>query len=221
MLILKLLQKTVLCTVFFYALILQSGCKSLSSEEDANESRLLSSKFIVKFSIITECLVNQYRKDAQIIFFPLLKLNSDGSLLSNYKQLDSLSEDYFTFSSNDNINNTILAISDQFCSKFDFYEEPLLFTLPRDLKKSYLVRFYYYVNSDLESYNSVYIKSSIEYIDPEGSSQLPINVWTGEGNFAFDKSIVKGTFLDVAFKKVFEYAFKNSSDNGKFHLLDM
>lgn len=166
-------------------------------------------------------MINQYDKDAQTIFFPLLKLNSDGSLYSNYEQLDSLSEDYLTFKSNHNIKNTILAISDQFCSKFDFYLEPLLFTLPRDLKKSYLIRFYYYVNSDLESYNSVYIKSSIEYIDPEGSSQLPINVWTGEANLVFDKNIVKGTFLDVAFKKVFKYAFENFSDNGKFHILDI
>lgn len=221
MIILKLLQKTVLCTVFFYALITHLGCKSLSSEEGAEKSSLLLNKYIVRFSINTECLVNQYYKDAQTIFFPLLKLNSDGSLFSNYEQTYSSNHKYLKFSSNDNIKNTILSISDQFCSKFNFYEEPLLFKLPIDLKKSYLVRFYYYVNSDLESYNSVYVKSSIEFIDPEGSSQLPINVWTGEANFAFDKSIVKGTFLDVAFKKVFEYAFKNSSDNGKFHLLDM
>ena len=71
------------------------------------------------------------------------------------------------------------------------------------------------------AYNSVYLKSSIEYINPEKGSDVPESVWTGEAYFAFDKSIVKATFLNVAIQKVFEYAFKNFSNNGTFHILDM
>lgn len=182
---------------------------------------VLLSKYTVNFSITTECKITEYYKNAQTIFFPLLMLNSDGSLLNNYEQSYSTNNDYLIFSSKDNINTSIQSAANKFSTKFDFNESPYLFTLPIDLKESYFIRFYYHVNSEPIAYNSVYLKSSIEYINPEAGHQVPVNVWTGEAHFAFDKSIVKATFLDVAIQKVFEYAFRNHSDNGRFHILDM
>jgi hypothetical protein len=200
---------------------LYTGCKTVSTKESIKIVPSLLSKYAVKFSITTECKVAEYYKNAQTIFFPLLMLNSDGSLLNNYEQSYSSNNDYLIFSSKDSINTTIQSAANKFSTKFDFNESPYLFLLPIDLKESYFIRFYYYVNSEPIAYNSVYLKSSIEYIDPEKGSHVPESVWTGEAYFAFDKSIVKATFLNVAIQKVFEYAFKNFSYNGTFHILDM
>jgi hypothetical protein len=208
-------------TVFFCALIIHTGCKTVSTNSDIKPEPTLLSKYAVNFDITTECKVTQYHKNAQTIFFPLLMLNSDGSLLNNYEQSYSTNNDYLIFSSKDNINTSIQLAANKFSKKFDFNESPYLFSLPINLKESYFIRFYYHVNSEPNAYNSVYLKSSIEYINPEEGSQVPVSVWTGEALFAFDKSIIKATFLDVAIQKVFEYAFRNHRDYGRFHILDM
>ena len=182
---------------------------------------VLLSKYSVNFSITAECKVNEYYKNAQTIFFPLLRLNSDGSLLNNYVQSYSNDKNYLIFSSKDNINNSIQHAANKFSSKFDFTKTPSLFTVPIELEESYLIRFYYYLNSEPFDYNSVYLKSSIEYINPNSGLQQPNSVWTGEAYFAFDKSIAKASFLDVAIRKIFEYAFMDYKDNGTFHILDM
>ena len=208
-------------TVFFCALIIHTGCKTVSTNSDIKPEPTLLSKYAVNFDITTECKVTQYHKNAQTIFFPLLMLNSDGSLLNNYEQSYSTNNDYLIFSSKDNINTSIQLAANKFSKKFDFNESPYLFSLPINLKESYFIRFYYHVNSEPNAYNSVYLKRSIEYINPEEGSQVPVSVWTGEAHFAFDKSIIKATFLDVAIQKVFEYAFRNHRDYGRFHILDM
>ena len=209
------------CTVFFCALIINNGCKTVDTDEGIKKERSLVSKYIVGYSIKSERTADEYHKDAQTIFFPILELNSDGNLLSNYEQLYTESNNYLVFSSKDNLNTAILAAANLFCSKFDFNEPPLLNTLPVDLKKSYFIRFYYYVDYNSIEFNSVYVRSSIEYINPKDGTNTPVSAWKGEAFFSFDKSIVKATFLDVAVKKVFEYAFDNYSYNGKFHILDM
>lgn len=213
--------KTVFYTVFFCALILHTGCKTVGNKLEIKSEPTLLSKYAVNFSITTECKVTEYHKNAHPIFFPLLMLNSDGSLLNNYEQSYSSNNDYLIFSSKDNITNSIQSAANKFSTKFDFNKSPYVFLLPVDLKESYLIRFYYYVNSKPIAYNSVYLKSSIEYINPENGLQVPVSVWTGEAHFAFDKSIVKATFLDVAIRKVFEYAFRNYRNHGRFHILDM
>ena len=114
--------------------------------EIKSEPTLLS-KYAVNFSIMTECKVTEYHKNAQTIFFPLLMLNSDGSLLNNYEQSYSSNNDYLIFSSKDSINTSIQSAANKFSTKFDFNESPYLFLLPIDLKESYFIRFYYYVCS--------------------------------------------------------------------------
>lgn len=220
MLIFKFLQKTVFITVFFCALICHTGCKSITDDDIISKATVLS-KYVVKFRIKSTCEVNNYYKNAQTIFFPLLMLNPDGSLSDNYMQIPSQNQDYLTFSSNNNINSSIKGIAEKFCERFDFNNDPLLFSLPLDLDESYFIRFYYNVDISPSAYNSVYIKSSIEYVNPKKGLHLPTSNWVGEAHFAFAKDIVKQTYLDIALKKLFKYAFKNVSDSGTFHILDM
>ena len=221
MLSLRIFTKTVCYTVFFCVLNLQLGCKTVNIEDSIKPGLTLLSKFMVSYKINTQCKVTKYYKNAQTIFFPLLRLNSDGSLLNNYEQSYSSNNANLIFSSKDNIDHSIQFVAEEFSTKFDFNKAPLLFLLPVDLKESYFVRFYYYINTDPIAYNTVYFKSSIEYINPEKGSNLPESVWTGEAHFAFDKSVVKATFLNVAIQRLFKYAFKNHSENGSFHILNM
>ena len=160
-------------TVFFCALILHTGCKTVGNKLEIKSEPTLLSKYAVNFSITTECKVTKYHKNAQTIFFPLLMLNSDGSLLNNYEQSYSSNNDYLIFSSKDSINTSIQSAANKFSTKFDFNESPYIFLLPINLKESYFIRFYYYVNSEPIAYNSVYLKSSIEYINPEKGSGVP------------------------------------------------
>lgn len=181
----------------------------------------LLNKYIVNFDIKTQCHVSKYYKDTQTIFFPILRLNSDGSLLHNYNQSMSSKRDLLMFTSDYNIDRSIRYIANQFCQSFKFSKSPKLYQLPIDLKKAYLVRFYYYINNDRANFNTVYLKSSIEYLDINNESQLPANIWMGEAFLSFDKSIDKETSLDVAIKQIMKYAFKNHRNDGSFHILDM
>lgn len=210
-----------LCTVFFCVCLLFNGCKTTEPDMPIKTKASLLNKYIVNFNIKTQCHVSEYYKDTQTIFFPILRLNPDGSLLHNYNQSMSSNRDLLMFSSNDNIDKSIRYVANQFYQTFQLSKSPKLYQLPVDLKKAYLVRFYYYINNARVDFNSVYLKSSIEYLDINDESQLPINIWMGEAFFSFDKSIDKETSLDIAIKHVMKYAFKNHRNDGSFHILNL
>lgn len=217
----KSFQKTVLSTVFFYALLINPSCGTVNSENESSLETKVVSKYIVDFSINTKCYINNYYKSAQPIFFPLLSLNKDGSLVDNYVQNNSEKMGYVLFSSTTNFYTSTKKVADEFAKKYKFNHEPLIYNLPLDDKSYYFIRFYYYMNSDSLDHNSLYFKSSIEYFDPKGESKSPKNVWVGEGYFGFDKSIREKTSLNAAIIKVFNHAFNNYTLKGKFNLLDM
>ena len=212
--------KTVFITVFFYAITLNIGCKSTGRAEDTYQ-KFSYSKYTVNYTIDCKSSVTKYHKDADIIFFPLLLLNSKGLIIDDYEQELCQRGEYLNISSKFDIDNSIKSADKIFRTNFTFENNSLYYKIPLNLKKSYFIRFYHNIADLGNGRNSLYLKCSIEFLDPSDGNTLPASVWIGEGYFGFNENIKRDTIMNVAIDRIFEHSFINYSNDGLLNLLDM
>ena len=217
--------KTVLSTVFFCLLIFLSACKSnesfISASTETTAPVVKSDKYRASIKINTECFVSKYYNKTPVIFFPLLKLNSDGSLGTNYEQQLSEDKSRVQFNSEQTQAGILKRLASNFVKRFDFKNGYHLFELLTDLEKAYFIRFYYYSEGITNGYRTLYLKSSIEHIDSKLGMTEATKAWLGEAYFKFDAIISEEEALKVALKKMMRYAFKNYQNKGTFHVLNL
>ena len=219
------LSKTVLSTVFFSFFVILASCKTteFSKIPSSNIPSISSNsdKYRARIKINTECFVDKYYKETPVIFFPLLKLNSDGSLETNYEQELSDDKSRVKFNSEQTQALILKKLAGDFVKHFDFRDGYNLFEIATDLEKAYFARFYYYSGGTENGLRMLYLKSSIEHIDSALGITEADMVWLGEAYFKFDASISEEEALKVALKKMMRYAFKNYQNKGTFHVLNL
>tara|TARA_E500000178_G_scaffold165331_1_gene164750 strand:- start:47 stop:661 length:615 start_codon:yes stop_codon:yes gene_type:complete len=178
-------------------------------------------KYRASIKINSECFVSKYYKETPVIFFPPLKLNSDGSLQTNYQQELSKDKSRLQFNSEQTQASVLNRLASDFVKRFDFRDGYYLFELSTDLEKAYFIRFYYYSEGITNGYRRLYLKSSIEHIDSSLGITEANMVWLGEAYFKLDASISEADALKVALKKMMVYAFKDHQFTGTFHVLNL
>ena len=209
-------------TVFFCVIITYFiSCKSLEEPEPEVTKVFLNSKYQIKYNLVTESYTDEYFRGIDVIFFPILPINYDGSLNGNYIQIAS-DDDFLILSSNQNLLSTVAKLADIFCKKLRMLNPPLICKMPYELNsdKKYLVKLYYYNNTKDQDINYLYIKANIELLDPSNKSQVSKVVWIGDGNFAYNKKLSLETLLDSGFKTLISYSFLKSNKTDSIYLLN-
>lgn len=210
-------------TVFFCVIIIcLISCKSLEDPVPEITKVFLNSKYHVKYNLDTESYTDKYFRGIDVIFFPILPINYDGSLNGNYIQIASDDDDFFILSSNQNLLSTVSRLADIFCKKLRMLNPPLICKMPYELNlsKKYLVKFYYYHNTKDQDTNYLYLKANIELLDPSNKSQVSKVVWIGDGNFAYNKKLSLETILDKGFQTLISYSFLKSNKTDSIYLLN-